>query len=201
MSCTEKNEINFSRENFLEERPYRGGKLSVELKNEFSRIFSQFNTILTKQELLDIHSDLNLLNFQCDGSILQFVAFFDEKFKCIKYIPHMLPVQLAKYIFWRNIGVFVSVLKPKYIIFSDEYYIRDRPQAMQYWRNTKIQGEYLSTRLLSKIEDDKFELLEIRYSIENEKLLEPIKKEISSLLLDINANNEAFMYVPILKEL
>ena len=198
---TYKNEINFSRENFLEERPYRGGKLSVELKNEFSRIFSQFNTILTKQELLDIHSDLNLLNFQCDGSILQFVAFFDEKFKCIKYIPYMLPVQLAKYIFWRNIGVFVSVLKPKYIIFSDEYYIRDRPQAMQYWRNTKIQGEYLSTRLLSKIEDDKFELLEIRHSIENEKLLEPIKKEISSLLLDINANNEAFMYVPILKEL
>lgn len=59
---TYKNEINFSRENFLEERPYRGGKLSVELKNEFSRIFSQFNTILTKQELLDIHSDLNLLN-------------------------------------------------------------------------------------------------------------------------------------------
>lgn len=198
---TYKNEINFSRENFLEERPYRGGKLSVELKNEFSRIFTQFNTVLTKQELLDIHSDLNLLNFQCDGSILQFVAFFDEKFKCIKYIPYMLPVQLAKYIFWRNIGAFVSVLKPKYIIFSDEYYIRDMPQAMQYWRNTKIQGEYLSTRLLSKIEDDKFELLEIRHSIENEKLLEPIKKEISSLLLDINANNEAFMYVPILKEL
>ncbi len=111
----------------------------------------------------------------------------------------MLSVQVTKNIFWRNIGAFVSVLKPKYIIFSDEYYIRDRPQAMQYWRNTKIQGEYLSTRLLSKIEDDKFELLEIRYSIENEKLLEPIKKEISSLLLDINANNEAFIYVPILK--
>jgi len=198
---TYKNEIDFNSEKFLEERPYRGEKLSAELKSEFIRIFSQFNTISTKQELLDIHSDLNLLNFQCDGSILQFVAFFDENFRCIKYIPHMLPVQLAKYIFWRNIGVYVGVLKPKYIICSAEYYVRDAPKPMQYWRDTNILGEYLSTRLISKIENDKFELLENRYSISNEKLIEPVNKETRALLLDIDANNEGFIYVPILKEL
>lgn len=198
---TYKKEIKLNHEKFLEERPFKGGKLSDELKGEFKSVFSNFDTISTKKELLDIHADLNLLNFRCDGSILQFVSFFDENFKCIKYIPHMLPNQLAKYIFWRNIGTVVKVLKPKYIIFSDEYYIRDIPQKTQYWRNTKIQGEYLSTRVLSKLEDDKFELLEIRYSINNEKLSEPISKESTNQILDLNANNEAFMYVPILKEI
>lgn len=196
-----KNEIDFNQQKFIEDRPCRDGKLSKQLKTEFQRIFSQFDTISNKQELLDIHSDLNLLNFQCDGSILHFVSFFDENFKCIKYIPYLLPDQLAKYIFWRSIGIFVKVLRPKYIIFSDEYYVRDRPQTMQYWRNTTIRGEYLSTRLLSKNQNDTFELLEVRCSINNEKLIEPIIKENTNLLLDINANNEAFMYVPILKEL
>lgn len=196
-----KNEIDFNQQKFIEDRPCRDGKLSKQLKTEFQRIFSRFDTISNKQELLDIHSDLNLLNFQCDGSILHFVSFFDENFKCIKYIPYLLPDQLAKYIFWRSIGIFVKVLRPKYIIFSDEYYVRDRPQTMQYWRNTTIRGEYLSTRLLSKNQNDTFELLEVRCSINNEKLIEPIIKENTNLLLDINANNEAFMYVPILKEL
>lgn len=196
-----KNEISFNDKKILKNRVCQGGKLSAELKVEFERIFDQFNHISTKQELLDIHSDLNLLNFQCEGSILHFISFFDEKFKCIKYIPYILPNQLAKYIFWRNIGAFVKVLRPKYIICSDEYYVRSAPQVREYWRNTMIQGEYLSTRLLSKIHDDEFELLGIRYGIQNEKLLKPINKEITTLLLDINANNEAFMYVPILKEL
>lgn len=196
-----KNEISFNDKKILKNRVCQGGKLSAELKVEFERIFDQFNHISTKQELLDIHSDLNLLNFQCEGSILHFISFFDENFKCIKYIPYILPNQLAKYIFWRNIGAFVKVLRPKYIICSDEYYVRSAPQAREYWRNTMIQGEYLNTRLLSKIHDDEFELLGIRYGIQNEKLLKPINKEITTLLLDINANNEAFMYVPILKEL
>lgn len=198
---TYKNEIKFSDKFFFEERPCRGGKVSAKLKTEFERIFSQFNNISTKHELLDIHSDLNLVNFHCDGSILQFVVFFDDNLKCIKYIPYMLPNQLTKYIFWRCMGAFVRVLRPKYIIMSDEYYVRDRPQKMQYWRETNILGEYLSTRLISKIENDKFELLENRYSISNERLVEPINKEIKTLILDINANNEGFMYVPILKEL
>ena len=196
-----KNEISFNDKKILKNRVCQGGKLSAELKVEFERIFDQFNHISTKQELLDIHSDLNLLNFQCEGSILHFISFFDENFKCIKYIPYILPNQLAKYIFWRNIGAFVKVLRPKYIICSEEYYVRSAPQVREYWRNTMIQGEYLSTRLLSKIHDDEFELLGIRYGIQNEKLLKPINKEITTLLLDINANNEAFMYVPILKEL
>lgn len=196
-----KNEIDFSSEKFLEERLQKGGKLSAELKREFAQIFSKFNNISTKQELLDIHSDLNLLNFKYDGSILQFVAFFDEKFRCIKYIPHTLPIQLAKYIFWRNIGVCVSVLKPKYIICSDEYYVRDVPKPMQYWRETNILAEYLSTRIISKIENNKFELLESRYSINNKKLTKPVNKETKTIFLDINANNEGFMYIPILKEL
>lgn len=116
-----KNEIDFNQQKFIEDRPCRDGKLSKQLKTEFQRIFSRFDTISNKQELLDIHSDLNLLNFQYDGSILHFVSFFDENFKCIKYIPYLLPDQLAKYIFWRSIGIFVKVLRPKYIIFSDEY--------------------------------------------------------------------------------
>lgn len=190
----------FNKDIFLEERSFRAGKLSDELKNEYSEAFSRSKTISTKQQLLKLHSDINLLNFKCDGSILPFVSFFDEKFKCIKYLPYLLPDQVSKYIFWRNLGALVSVLKPKYLIFTDEYYVRDRPEVSQYWRDTNIQGEYLSTRLLSKLEDDKFELLEIRYTIQNEHLVYPINKESFITLLDSHANNEAFMYVPILKK-
>lgn len=196
-----KEEIHFNREVFLKDRPYRGGKLSDDLKNEFLAVFSRLHTVSSKQELLEVHSDLNLLNFKCDGSLLHFVSFFDENFKCIKYIPYLLADQLSKYIFWRNLGALVSVLKPKYIILSDEYYLRDKPKVMQYWRNTEIRGEYLSTRLLSKLENDKFELLELRYPIKNLNLVSPINRECDNQLLDLKANNEAFMYVPILKEL
>ncbi|QOW50423.1 MULTISPECIES: hypothetical protein [unclassified Acinetobacter] len=186
---------------FLEERPFRNGRLSEELKLNFLDLKRRSNSIKNKQELLEVYTETALLNFKCDGSILHVALFFDEKFNCIKFLPYLLPNQVSKYIFWRNLGVLVSILKPKYLIFSDEYYVREKPLASQYWRHTNIIGEYLSTRLLTKLEENQFELSEIRYWIKNEQLTQPPIKENSSYLMDIQANNEAFMYVPILKEL
>ncbi|NNP67816.1 hypothetical protein [Acinetobacter sp. Ac_5812] len=186
--------------NFLEERPCQGGKLSKELKSQFLDIKLRSKSINSTKELLELYSDMALLNFRCDGSILPVALFFDANFNCIKYLPYLLENQVGKYIFWRNLGVLVSVLKPTYIIFSDEYYVRDRPNINEYWRNTNIQGEYLSTRLLSKLKEEEFELCEIRYAIQKEQLVNPIHKDYLVSAMDVEGNNEAFMYVPILKE-
>lgn len=185
---------------FLEERPFRNGKLSEELKSNFLDLKQRSNSVRTKQELLEVYSDTALLNFKCDGSILHVVLFFDENFNCVKFLPYLLPNQVGKYIFWRNLGVLVNILKPKYLIFSDEYYVRERPQLSQYWRHTNIIGEYLSTKLLTKLGEE-FELSEIRFAIKNEELVSPLNRESSIRSMDLQANNEFFMYVPILKGL
>lgn len=78
--------------------------------------------------------------------------------------------------------------------------MRERPQLSQYWRHTNIIGEYLSTKLLTKLGEE-FELSEIRFAIKNEELVSPLNRESSIRSMDLQANNEFFMYVPILKGL